>query len=85
MQSQKAENAESKVRRTENEAKREELIVERAVNTIIDEGGTRAALRTGGSPPMPPPSTNAENEPFFVFGESLVDEDGNGRPLSPAS
>ncbi|HEY0076813.1 MAG TPA: hypothetical protein VGB77_22205 [Abditibacteriaceae bacterium] len=75
---------ESGARRVENEAKREEATIDRAVNTMITEGASRTALRTGGTPPMPPASSNAEGENFFVFGEALVTEEGQGRPLAPS-
>ncbi len=71
------------ISRDENEARRSEDTVERAVNTMLDEGAARAAIRQGGSPSVPAPMKNAEGEPFFLFGEALVDEDGNGRALAP--
>lgn len=73
------------ISKSENEAQRSQEIAERAVNMMITEGTMRAAVLSGGSPGASPATTNAQNESYFVFGEALVDEDNNGRPLAPSS
>lgn len=67
------------ITRQQNEEKRAEAIVERAVVTVIAEGPMRARMARGGTPTPPMPSFNAEGEAFFTFGNVL----GDGASLAP--
>jgi hypothetical protein len=65
--------------REENDARRDESIIERAVAASLTEGPLREKLSRGGIPTPPPPSVNSDGEPFFVFGNPLDD----GAALAP--